>query len=84
MFYDHTQQQVARLWDHGIAKTQFAAERLDMENQTELVYRELLAKAFGFMTALQIPVCITFEPSAQASQYKWLQLVVPKLCIFIW
>lgn len=84
MFYDRTLQQVARLWDHGIGKARFAAEWLDMENQTELVYRELLAKASGFTTALQIPLCITFAPSAQASQYKWLQLVVPKLCIFIW
>lgn len=29
-----------------------------MENQTELVYRELLAKAFGFTPTLEIPVYI--------------------------
>lgn len=58
MFYDPIPQQVARLCDHGIGKTWFSTEWLDMENQTEMVYRELWAKAFGFTPALEIPVYI--------------------------
>lgn len=34
MFYYRIQQQVARLWDHGIGKAQLATEWLDIENQT--------------------------------------------------
>lgn len=44
--------------DHGIGKTRFSTERLDVESQTEMVYRELWAKAFGFTPALKIPVYI--------------------------
>ncbi len=46
--------------DYGKGKTQFAAERLDMENQAEFVYRELFAKAFEFTLALQISPNIHF------------------------
>lgn len=84
MFYHHIQQQVARLWDHRIGKTQFVTEWLDIENQTELVYRELLAKVVGFMTALQISLYIHLHHLHRLAQYKWLQMVVCKLCIFIW
>lgn len=39
-------------------KTWFSTEWLDKENQTEMVYRELWAKAFGFTPAVEIPVYV--------------------------